>query len=154
MQFGSTVRSADGSTPRAGGPGPFLRPAVAADGLSIRLRTINVSSEDDARLLAVLQSDVFRGGLDLAASAGRHNGLLSQTLGSIATYLPAGPVTSRCRTACWPLACSVTWWMRRSSGSAPTSWRRHRPTSAASLWSWADYGLRPGTRCHRRKPEH
>ena len=139
MQFGSTVRSADGSTPALVGQVLFSGLRVAADGLSIRLRTINVSSEDDARLLAVLQSDVFRGGLDLAASVGPAIGLLSQTLGSIATYFASRASNKPVQDGLLAVG------LQRDLVDAPKlrlgSYVLAQAPSdlGGRLWSWADY---------------
>jgi hypothetical protein len=54
------------------------------------MRTVNVRSEDDAKLMAALQSEVFQKGLNLISSVGPAVGLLSATLGSIARYIAAG----------------------------------------------------------------
>ena len=86
-QFSSTVRSGDATTPAIVGQVLFSGLPVDGDGLSIRLQTINVCSEDDEKLISALQSQVFQMGLDLVAAAGPVVLLLSTALGAIATSL-------------------------------------------------------------------
>jgi hypothetical protein len=139
MQFGSTVRSADASTPALVGQVLFSGLLVAPDGLSIRLRTINVRSEDDAKLLAVLQSDVFRAGLDVAASVGPAIGLLSQTLGSIATYFATRASNMPVQDGLLAIG------LQRDLVDAPKLrlgsyvLAQAPSTVGGRLWSWADY---------------
>ena len=148
MQFGSTVRSADASTPALVGQVLFSGLLVAPDGLSIRLRTINVRSEDDARLLAVLQSDVFRAGLDVAASVGPAIGLLSQTLGSIATYFATRASNMPVQDGL--LAIGLQRDQAPPRFLRPRAGTVHRGRPALVM---GGLRIRPRARCHRREPE-
>lgn len=94
FRFSTTMRSADGNRPAIAGQILFSGLKVGADGLSIRMKTINVCSEDDQKLLSVTESDVFRTGLDLAKSTGPVIGMLSVTLDSIAQFI-AGRAKNR-----------------------------------------------------------
>ena len=85
--FSSTLRCADGNQMPVGGQHLFSGIEIAEDGLSIAMFTVNVHSRGDAALLQALQSEVFRNGLDLVASAGPVIGLLSTTLVSLARHI-------------------------------------------------------------------
>jgi hypothetical protein len=65
LHFNQTYRVAQGQTAGIAGYPVFIGLRPGAEGVNFRVSTINVSNDDDRRLLGFLDSDVFRGGLKL-----------------------------------------------------------------------------------------
>lgn len=68
LHFNSTLRIAEGESAAVVGYPIFVGLTVPADGVALKCLTVNVKNDDDERLLAELESDVFRSGLKLATT--------------------------------------------------------------------------------------
>jgi hypothetical protein len=68
LHFNSTLRVREGESAAVVGYPVFIGLNVPAEGISLKCLTVNVKNDDDERLLAGLESDVFKNGLKLATS--------------------------------------------------------------------------------------
>lgn len=68
LHFNSTLRVRSGESAAVVGYPVFIGLNVPADGISLKCLTVNVKNDEDEKLLAGLESDVFKYGLKLATS--------------------------------------------------------------------------------------
>lgn len=78
VHFNSSFRVEDGSEAGVVGVPIFIGLGVGTEGASFRCYTVNVKNEEDERFLAVLDSNVFKRGLQLATTAQPAIGPLSE----------------------------------------------------------------------------
>ena len=78
VHFNATFRVEDGSEAGLVGVPIFIGLGVGSEGASFRCYTVNVKNEEDERFLAVMDSNVFKKGLQLATTAQPAIGPLSE----------------------------------------------------------------------------
>jgi hypothetical protein len=69
LHFNATCRAAEGEQAAILGRPVFTGLQVGGEGIFLQLATVNVANEGDEKLLAFLDSDVFKGGLQLLTTA-------------------------------------------------------------------------------------
>lgn len=69
VNFNVKVRATEGGTAAVIGLPIFVGLSVGSTGLTVSCRTVNVSNEDDEKLLAFLDTDTFKSGLSLVTTA-------------------------------------------------------------------------------------
>ncbi len=69
LHFNATCRVAEGEQAAILGRPVFTGLQVGGEGIFLQLATVNVANEGDEKLLAFLDSDVFKGGLQLLTTA-------------------------------------------------------------------------------------
>ena len=69
LHFNTVCRVAEGEQAAVLGRPVFSGLRVGGEGIFLQLATVNVANEDDERLLGFLDSDVFKGGLQLLTTA-------------------------------------------------------------------------------------
>ena len=77
LHFNVLVRAREGESAAVIGVPVFVGLGVASSGVSLRCATVNVKNEDDETLLAALESDVMKNGLQLLATAQPAVGVVS-----------------------------------------------------------------------------
>ena len=69
LHFNATCRAAEGEQAAVLGRPVFTGLQVGGEGIFLQLATVNVANEGDEKLLAFLDSDAFKGGLQLLTTA-------------------------------------------------------------------------------------
>ena len=77
VHFATTYRVLEGERAGIKGFPIFIGLGVSSQGIALRCFTVNVKNDDDEKLLSMLDSDLFKGGLKLATTAQPAIGLLS-----------------------------------------------------------------------------
>jgi pimeloyl-ACP methyl ester carboxylesterase len=87
VHFDATYVTRQGEHAQVQGSTIFLNLNVGQDGLNMKVRTVNVKNEDDTRLIAFLQTETFKQGLQLAKSFNPVIAQVSDTAVSIFKFL-------------------------------------------------------------------
>jgi hypothetical protein len=69
LHFNATFRVAEGAQAAVLGRPVFTGLRVGGEGIFLQFATVNVANEDDEKLLGFLDSDAFKGGLQLLTTA-------------------------------------------------------------------------------------
>lgn len=87
VHFDATYLTRQGEHAQVQGSTIFLNLNVGEDGLNMKVRTVNVKNEDDTKLIAFLQTETFKQGLQLARSFNPVVAQVSDTAVSIFKFL-------------------------------------------------------------------
>ena len=87
VHFDATYLTRQGECAPVQGSTIFLNLKVGEEGLNLKVRTVNVQNEDDTKLIAFLQTETFKQGLQLAKTFNPVVGQVSDTAVSIFKFL-------------------------------------------------------------------
>ncbi len=87
VHFDATYLTRQGECAPVQGSTVFLNLKVSEEGLNMKVRTVNVQNEDDTKLIAFLQTETFKQGLQLAKSFNPVIAQVSDTAVSIFKFL-------------------------------------------------------------------
>ena len=153
LHFNSTLRVREGESAAIVGYPVFIGLNVPPDGIALKCLTVNVKNDDDERLLAALESDVFKHGLKLATSfqpaIAPLTGLATALTKSLASRHRNVPVQD------FYLGLDFTAVATRARLCEGSYIAVQIPEKLALLWDWADWVYQPssGRIVNRQQPE-
>ncbi len=143
VHFNLTCRVQEGERAAVLGYPIFVGLNVGSEGVAFRCSIVNVKNEDDEKLIGFLDSDIFKAGLSLAATAQPALKPLSSMVVGLANWVATGHQNAKVQE--FQLGLDFSTIGTRAKLAEGSYIVVQIPESFQIMWNWDDWVYRPST---------